>query len=200
VAIEDILARIAADAGSEAAAILAAAQDDARRVVGEAKARSDADAAVVRAREHARAAAEASALTAGARLRARDAALTARVGLAQEALRGAVDALVALPDAEYAALIARGVAQAGAGGGTVLVGGDDASRLRPVLAKALAAEGVTLPVGDGRPDVARGVVVIGDGLRVEVSPASLVEARRDELLALADGLLFPREGEAVPRR
>jgi vacuolar-type H+-ATPase subunit E/Vma4 len=196
VAIEDILAKIAADAGSEAAAIIADAEQDASRATAEAKARADADAAAFRAREHARAVADASALTAGARLRARDASLAARGEVARDALRAAADALVALPDPEYAALLARGVARAGAGGTSLLVGRDDVARLRPALAAALAEAGVGFPIADAVADVARGVIVVGDGLRVEVSPASLVEARRDELLALADRLLFPDEGEA----
>lgn len=192
-AIDDIVGRILADAQAEADAIVAEAEADGERVRQEAAASSEAEAARTRARERARAQNEAATLLANARLNARDTALTARLALAQEALDRAEAALVALPDAEYAALIARGVAQAGAAASSVALGVDDAQRLRAHLPGALEAAGYDISLDKEPAPVARGVVVSGAGVRVEVSPAALVAARRAELLALADRMLSGRE-------
>lgn len=192
-AIDDIVARILADAEAEAAELIAAAEADAEQVQGEAKARADAEAARLLARERARAANDAETLLANARLRARDAALTARLSLAAEVL-GRVEAdLTALPDDEYARLIAAGVASAATGRETVLLGAADAVRLRKHLPDALAKAGVKVAVGEEPADAERGVVLTGGGIRVEVSPAALVASRRDELLAEADRILAGRE-------
>jgi vacuolar-type H+-ATPase subunit E/Vma4 len=193
VAIEDIVAKIRADAEAEAAAILATAQDDAERVVAEATARADADAKRALARERVRADADAETLLANARLAARDAGLTARLALANEALDGAEAALLALPDAEYAALIARAVVGSATGRESVAVAPADAARLEATLPAALKAAGVDVRMSAEPADAAHGVVLAGGGVRFEVSPAALVAAVREELLAEADRALFPRE-------
>lgn len=192
-AIEDIVAKIRADAEAEAAAIVAAAQDDAERVVAEATARAASEAERTLARERARAVADAETLLANARLAARDAGLGARLALANEALEAAEAALVALPDAEYAALIARGVVQAATGRETLSVASADATRLTGTLPDSLKAAGVDLPMSAELADAAHGVVLAGGGVHIEVSPASLVAADREHLLAEADRSLFPRE-------
>jgi len=193
VAIEDIVGKILADAEAEGAAIVAAAEADAAAVKAGAKARADAEAARVLARERAGATRDAETLLANARLRARDAALTARLALAEEALGKAEADLVALPDVEYARLIAAGIASAATGRETVRLGTADSARLRKHLPHALADAGAKVALGDEPADVERGVVLSGGGVRVEVSPAALIAARREELLAEADRLLSGRE-------
>lgn len=192
-AIEDIVAKIRADAEAEAEAIVAAAKDHAERVVAEAAARAASEAERTLARERARAAADAETLLANARLAARDAGLGERLALANEALDGAEAALLALPDAEYATLIARAVAQAATGRERVSVAAADAARLAGTLPGALKAAGVDLPTSAGPADAAHGVVLAGGGVHIEVSPASLVAADRGKLLAEADRSLFLRE-------
>lgn len=192
-AIEDIVAKIRADAEAEATTILATAQDDAERVVAQATVRAEADAGRTLARENARAVADAETLLANARLAARDAGLTARLALANEALDGAEAALLALPDAEYAALIAVAVADAATGREAISIAPADAKRLSTTLPGALKAAGVDLPMSAESADAAHGVVLAGGGVRVEVSPAALVAAQREGLLAVADRSLFPRE-------
>jgi vacuolar-type H+-ATPase subunit E/Vma4 len=193
VAIDDIVGKILADAEAEAAGIVAAAEADGARVKAEAKSRADADAARVLARERARAARDGETLLANARLRARDAALTARLALAEEALAKAEADLVALPDAEYARLIAAGIASAATGRETVRLGKADSARLRKHLPDALTAANAKVTIGDEPADVERGVVLSGGGVRIEVSPAALIAARRDELLAETDRLLTSEE-------
>jgi vacuolar-type H+-ATPase subunit E/Vma4 len=190
VAIEDIVTRIADDAAAEAEVKLAAARSDAERTVADARARGDARAA--RALEAGRVAAvhEAATLVAGARLAARDASLTARQELDHEALARLEAALVALPDARYARLLARELASSKLPAGAVRLGSADAARLRASLPAALAAAGLDLKIEDAPAGIERGVVLVGDRVRIEVSPASLVYARRAELEADADRALF----------
>jgi vacuolar-type H+-ATPase subunit E/Vma4 len=193
VAIDDIVGRIRADAEGEAAAVVAEAESEAARVTAEARARAEADAARTLAREAARARRDADTLLANARLQARDATLAAHLELDNDALAAAEAALVALPDAEYAALLARGVAASSIDEETVLLGTADMARLRATLPSALAAAGVQLTIGDVPADIAHGVVLVSDRVRVEVSPAALVGGQRDDLLAQADRLLFGQE-------
>jgi hypothetical protein len=181
VAIDDIVARIAQDAEAEAAAIVAEAEGDAARLTGDARSRAADEAARVVARGRTVAERDAATLVANARLAARDAMLAARLELDGEALAKAEAALVALPDAEYAALVARGVAA-------------DGARLRAGLPGALKAAGApVLEIGDGPADVEHGVIVQGERVRVEVSPAAMIAEQRDEMLAIADTALFGAE-------
>jgi vacuolar-type H+-ATPase subunit E/Vma4 len=190
VAIDDIVARIAADAAGEARELVEAAEADADRLRADARARADAHGAREAARGKADAERDAATVLANARLATRDALLTARHALDVEALDRVVAALVARPDDAYAALLARGISEAADGCSALRPGTADADRLRRTLPAALAAAGVKLAIDDEAADVERGVVLVGDRVRVEVSPASMVAARRDELLAEVDSALF----------
>lgn len=193
-AIDDIVGRIDQDAEAEAGALVSEAEAEAARVTGDASAKATDAAVRTLARERAMAERDAATIVANARLEARDAMLTARLELDGEALVKAEAALVALPDAEYAALVARGVAASAVGGETLKIGTADTGRLRGSLAAALAAAGApALAIGDAAADVERGVVVQGERMRVEVSPAAMIAERREELLALADRALFGTE-------
>lgn len=192
-AIDDIVRRIAEDAENEAASLLAEAEEEAAAVRAEATARAHAAAAHLLAHGSTLAEREAETIVAGARLSARDGMLAARHELDAEVLTRAEQALLALADADYAALIARGIASVARGGETVLVAEADAERLRSNLAAALSAAGApALPIGGTAP-IERGVVLEGDRVRVEVSPASIIAARRADLFAMTDRELFGTE-------
>ena len=189
-AIDDIVTRIAADADSEALELTDAARADSERMRAEALTRADARTARDAAKGVADAERDAATLLANARLEARDALLTARYALDAEAL-GAVEAnLVALDDDRYAALLARGISEAADGCSSLRVGTADADRLRRSLPGALKTAGVTLAIDDTPADIERGVVLSGDRVRVEVSAAAMLKARRDDLLAEVDVALF----------
>ena len=189
-AIDDIVTRIAADARDEGDALLEAARADAERVRADARARADTRTASEAARGAAEAERDAATLLANARLAARDALLTARQALDGEALQRVEAALVGSDDDRYAALLARGIAEAAGACGSLRVGTADADRLRRALPEALAAAGVTLRIDDAPADIDRGVVLLGDRVRVEVSAAAMLKARRDDLLAEVDAALF----------
>jgi len=193
VAIDDIVARIASDAEAEGAALLDAARADADRIVAGARERAQEGASHTLARARADAGREAETMLSAARLAARDETLAARRALDLEALARVEDALAALPDVAYAALLAREIAKAAAPGDVARLGGADAERLRATLPAALSAAGVTVTVDAVSADVERGVVLVGDRMRVEISPAALVAARRDELESVADSGLFGPE-------
>lgn len=191
-AITDILTRIEADAASEATAITGAAEAEAARIVAQAVSTvaSEREAALAEAERGA--AEEAAMLLASARLAARDDLLTRKRALAERVLERAVDALVALPDAEYLELIAAGVARAAAGGETLAIAPADAKRLGG-LAKRLEDHGVRVTLAAEPAPIERGVLLTADRMRVEVSPASLVADNRDHLLLVAAGALFGGE-------
>lgn len=192
-AIDDIVARIGADAADEAAAIIAEATAAAALLTGEASARAEAEASSTLARESAAARRDAETILANARLEARDAMLSARLALDEEALSAVGASIVALPDERYATLIARGVAASSIDDEIVLVGTADMARLRTALPAALAAAGSSLSVSDVPADIERGAVLVSDRVRVEVSPAAMVAGERDPLMSEADGLLFGQE-------
>jgi vacuolar-type H+-ATPase subunit E/Vma4 len=190
VALPDILERVRSDAAAEASAILAEAEAYAAGV--RERATAEAAAASDRMLEQARESAEreAATLLANARLAARDAELVARHELAEEALAQAEAALIALPDARYTTLVAAGVVGAAVSGETLAFGTADTARLCEALPVALAGAGVSVTISEAPADIERGVVLSGDRMRVEVSPAAMIAARHEELLALADGVLF----------
>ncbi len=189
-AIDDIVARIAADAGDEARALIDAATADADRLRADARARADARTEREAAKGRRDAERDAATILANARLRARDELLTARQALDVEALDRLVAGLESLDDARYAALLARAIAGADDGCSALGIGTADAQRLRGVLPDALAAAGVSLKIEDAPADVERGIVLVGDRVRVEVSAAAMVASRRDALLAEVDAALF----------
>ena len=189
-AIDDIVTRIAADARDEGDALLDAARADAERVRADARARAEARTASETARGTAEAERDAATLLANTRLAARDALLTARQELDGEAIDGIEAALIGSDDERYAALLARGIAEAAGVCSSLRVGTADADRLRRSLPDALAAAGVALPIDDAPADIERGVVLLGDRVRVEVSAAAILKARRDDLLAEVDAALF----------
>ncbi len=189
-AIEDIVGRIEGDAAAEGAALLAAAHADAERMLAEAGARADARAAHALEAGRSKAEREAATIVAGARLAARDASLAARQAQGVEALSRLEAALVALPDDRYAALLVRELSSSPLPAGVVRLGSADTARLGAALPAALSAAGLTLTIDGGDAGIERGVVLVGDRVRIEVSPASLVYARRADLESRADRALF----------
>lgn len=191
-AIADIVERIASDAAAEVAEIIGAAEAESQRIGADAAARR------TREREHALeratrdAAGEAATMRANERLAARDALLTARGRHVEVVLALAVEALGALPDAEYLDLIARKVTTLARGGERLAVAAADATRLAP-LAERLRESGIDVTTADEPAPLERGVVLTGDRVRIEVSPASLVAERRDQLAAVAASALFSEE-------
>ncbi|MBA4370000.1 MAG: hypothetical protein C0418_00265 [Coriobacteriaceae bacterium] len=195
-AIADILGRIGTDAEGEAATIMADAERETQRVVAEARAEADRDAVLVVERAAVRAAADADTMRATARLRARDRLLAVRREFVDRALTEVETAMVALPDERYAALLAAAAVRAARGGETVRVAAADAARASAIRgAVERAAPDLVLEWSGEPADVDRGVVLAGDRVRAEVSAASLVEERREDLALIVAQVLFGEASE-----
>lgn len=192
-AITDIITRIETDAAAEAAGVIGAAEAEAKRIIGQAEATVAAERDASLAEAERSAAEEAGMLLASARLAARDGLLARKRALAERVLERAATALAALPEREYLELIASGVAKAATGGETLAVAAADAARLGGLAAR-LGEMGVSVSPADAPAPLAHGVLLTGDRVRVEVSPASLVADHRDSLLLVAARALFGGEG------
>lgn len=188
-AIDDLIGRIEGDATEEAATVIKDAKASAKRLKAAAKDKADLER--IRALEEARrrSAEESETLLANARLAARDRLLSAKRERAERVLVRAQQALEALPDAEYVDLIASAVARTAGSGETLSIAAADSKRLAGLAAR-LESLGVRLKPTAAAAPLDRGVLIEGDRLRVEVSPASLVADSRDRLLLVAARELF----------
>lgn len=188
-AIADIIARIADDARAEADGVIGAAKRRAAEREAEVRAQATREAGrlAVLADEQARV--EAGTLLANARLSARDRLLSAKRERAEAVLDSVRERIESLPDGEYAKLIARRIEGSALPGQIVRIAPADRDRLA-ALASLLEAAGVDVRVDEEPADAARGAVLEGGGVRVDVSPASLIATRRDELLHIAAEALF----------
>lgn len=193
-ALADILQRIAQDAADEAAAIVREAEEAASRLRADAHAQAaDRHERTVES-ARGRATEEARTRLARARIAARDSALAARREMVDRVLAETVARLERLPAAGYTAFIAREVAGVARGGERLSIASADAERLVPGLADALADAGVEVRYAGLTEALAHGVVLEGDRVRGEVSPAAVVAAHAEALTARIVGDLFDRGG------
>lgn len=194
-ALADIIARIDADAASEAADIVALAEEQAESMLAEVRAEAERsrERALVRAR--AEAASEADTVRASARLAARDRELAARGEMVQRALAEVERAIAALPADVYAAFLARRIVAAASGGERVQLAATDAA-LAPKVRAAVekAAPGLALVWDDEPAGVDRGAVLVGDRVRADLSVSAAVAERRDELSMSIARALAAQEG------
>lgn len=194
-ALADIISRIASDAAAECELELSAAAVRADALL--AAARAEAEAHQSRTIEAARrdAASQAATLVATTRLGARDEALTAKRELVTTTLGGVTEALEALPGDRYARFIAAGIADAVRDGDTVALAADDAGHVAAIRAAVQErAPGVSVEWEEDPAPVSRGAIITGPRTHVEVTPASVVASRRDELEVKVATRLFSREG------
>lgn len=197
-ALEDIIGRIESDAGHEALEIRRAAEQEAERILADARSAAEREHAATMAQARKRAATEAATLLANARLRARDATVSRRSALVEQALSRVEETLATgMPDADYVALISRELARTARAGDRVLLGAEDATRLRAALPAAMKAQGAPeLDLAEEPAPFPRGVLLEGDRSTADISPRSLADARRDDLVAAAAAVLFPEGSDA----
>jgi len=190
VALADIIRRISDDAEREAAGLVLAAEQDSEQLRHAAEGRAEAERETTLASERAIARDEAATLLAGARLRGRDRLVAEKRVLIERVLVGVVHKMQELPDVEYAALIARGIAEVARGDESLVLAEADASRLREALPDALAKHDLEVSIEGSTSEIEQGAMLVGKRMRVEISPASMVEARHAEMVALAGQVLF----------
>jgi len=189
----DIVRKIEHDAAAEAAEIVSAAEQDAERVRVESA--REAEVARERVISQARLAAEEDAQmrVAAARLAGRDRLLVKKRVMIERVLLQAVEKLVALPDEEYAALIARETAKVARGSESVVLGEADSDRLKAHLPAALEKAGCDLEVGGATSYIQRGVLLEGDRMRVEISIAALISGCQEQCETVIAQTLFDEE-------
>lgn len=189
-ALADIIKRIESDTESEAREIVSSAMAEADRL------RQEATRVVTTAVEHelervrTEVAESVRTRVATARLNGRDLVIGEKRAFIDRAIAGAISRIEELPDEDYAALLAREVAGVVRGGETIEVGSSDAARLESSLPAALAAAGVEARLTGRTEAIGRGLIVQGARMSVEVSVASMAEARRAELEGLTAAVLF----------
>lgn len=189
----DIVRKIEHDAAAEAAEIIGVAEEDASKV------RADAVREAAALGEHelsqARSGAEEDARmrVAAARLAGRDRLLAEKRVMIERVIAESAEKLVAMPDEEYAALIAREIAKVTRGSETVVLGEADAKRLEAHLPAAMEKAGCSVEIGGTTSEIERGVLLEGDRMRVEVSIAALVAARQERCETLVAQTLFGEE-------
>ncbi|HSW41083.1 MAG TPA: V-type ATP synthase subunit E family protein [Patescibacteria group bacterium] len=195
-ALAEIVNRISEDARQEAGDVVRAAERSADDLRQEARVRAARASEQLIARGRAEAEAEAKTRLARARLADRDRRLAVKRDLVQRVLQGAVARLEALPDEEYAALLAREVKRAARGGERLVLGEADHPRLAPHLPAALAREQVGIEVAASTGEIEAGVLLLGERTRVEISARVLVESRADRLTTVASAFLFGEDDDA----
>lgn len=198
-ALADIIGRIEADAAAEALAVTQAAEEAAAKTRAAAETTAERTSVARTERAEREAEAEAQTVRANARLAARDAALAEKRRLIDAALSALADAVVALPDAEYARFLGERIAAGARGGETVRIASADAGRLAKSLpdVMAKAAPSVELTYSpEPAEGIAHGVVLQAERSRVDLSVEAIVEERREELTMLVSRILFGSEGEA----
>ena len=189
-ALADILRRIEHDTEAEAREVIGAAEAAAESMRKEAEraAKVESEAAISRARTEV--VEEGRVRVAGARLSGRDRILKEKRVLIGRVLGETEKRILALDDGAYAGLIAAEVAKNARGGEKLLVGAADASRLEARVPGALEAAGVEVSMGGTTNDIEHGVIIAAERMRVEISVASLLRARSEELEAVASEQLF----------
>lgn len=197
-ALADILNRIGADAAIESQAVIDAAQAEADRTLSEARAEAEVAADAIARTSAREAALTAETLLANARLEARDALLVAKREVLDRALVMLGGRIVELPDAEYAAFLARAIVDAARGGERVLVAAADAGRLgglQAAVKSAATAAGRDLSlVFDGEhAAVAHGVMLLGARDSVDLSVDGIIGGQREALLMRLAALVFVDE-------
>ncbi len=190
----DIVRKIESDAGAEATAILRAAEADADEARAEAVRASESSRERTMAQARIASEDDARMRVAAARLSGRDRLLAEKRVMIERVLKQAMARLVALPDEEYAALLAREIARVARGPENIALGESDAERLSQHLPSALRDAGCDAQVGESTTQIDRGVLLEGDRMRVEVSVAALVHARQEEYEAVIAQTLFGEEG------
>lgn len=194
-ALADIIARIGSDAQANAQAIVASAQARADEIIATAQAQAERQSATTLAAAQVSTQRAAETVVVKARLAARDTHVAAQRALIDEALAATAHAVQELPDERYVAWLSSRIAAAARGGETLSVGTGDVGRLDAIVnALAQAAPGLSLATSDTPAPFARGALLSGDRVSVDLSVSAIVADQRDSLELAISQVLFSGEG------
>lgn len=194
-ALADIIARIGSDAQANAAAIVASAQERADEIVAAAQAQAERQSATTLAAAQVSTQRAAETVVVKARLAARDTHVAAQRALIDETLTATAQAVKELPDERYVTWLADRIAAAARGGETLSVGTGDVDRLGAIVtALSQAAPGLALATSDTPAPFARGALLTGDRVSVDLSVDAIVADQRDSLELAISQALFGEGG------
>ncbi len=189
--IENITARIEADAQAEIDRIQADAQAQADRIAAGYAARADREVADILDKGKRAAAERGERLVSAAQMEARKMTLGAKQELLDQAFELALNKLCALPDGEYAALLADLAVAAGNGTEELIFNAADRARVgEQVVALANEKSGGHFTLSAQTRPIRGGLLVSDGAVEVNCALETLVRLSRSEVTGEVGKLLF----------
>lgn len=188
---EKILQGILDDAAVQAEKIMADAKEQCDRLLEDARLRSKEYSAKTVSDALRRAKAIKQNAQSGAELTVRDAKLAKKHEEIEKTVAAAVERILALPDGEYFALLAKLVAKnAQKPGGVLLPGVNDAKRDLSVFERLLKEGGTEVTVGKASPDVKNGFILKYGDVEYNLSLSAVIDDKKDILEDRINSILF----------
>ena len=194
--IENITGRIQSDAQAEIDRILADAQAEAEKIQAGYAARADREAADILARGEKSARERGSRLVSAAQMEARKLTLAAKQEMLDKAFELALEQLLALPEADYTALLVGLAVQTGCGTETIILNDADREKLgAQVVAQAnqamtQAGRTGSFTLSDQTRPIRGGLLLSDGAVEINCALETLVRLQRGELTGEVSKLLF----------
>lgn len=193
--LENIIRQIGDNARSEIDRVNTDAAAQAETIEKRYRAQAEKEAAELAARAQKNAAEREERLVSVAQMEARKTLLAARQTMVEKAFDGALEALCALPDGEYAETVAKLLAHAAPGGqGQVLFSAQDRKRVGDAAVKkanALLGEKGKFTLSDETRNIRGGFILVNGNVEVNGSFETLVRLQRGEMAHEVAQQLFP---------
>ena len=181
---QKILDRIAADAKAECDTILSTARQEAEALVAEAQAQADKEMAAQLKLAEAEAEKAAAKTVSGAEMSAKKQLLATKQEILDAVIKAAQEKLLHYSDGEMLKTLETMLEQADLTGGEVLLSAQEKAKFGAALAE------MGFPISDETRDIAGGFIVRSGEVEYNYSFASILTVEREEIEALAAGILF----------
>ena len=189
--IEKITQRIEADAQAEINAVLDAAKAEAAEIAAKYQAQADAEAADLNAKNERAAAEREERLVSAAQMDARKVQLAAKQAMVEKAYALALEKLCAMPEAEYAEVLADLLVKASATGNEeVVFSVKDQAVGKAAVEKANAASGKQLKVSEEKQAIAGGFILKDKNVEVNCTFETLVRLQKADTAGAVAKMLF----------
>ena len=189
--IEKITQRIEADAQAEINAVLDAAKAEAAEIAAKYQAQADAEAADLNAKNERAAAEREERLVSAAQMDARKVQLAAKQAMVEKAYALALEKLCAMPEAEYAEVLADLLVKASATGNEeVVFSVKDQAVGKAAVEKANAASGKQLKVSEENQAIVGGFILKDKNVEVNCTFETLVRLQKADTAGAVAKMLF----------
>ena len=189
--IEKITQRIEADAQAEINAVLDAAKAEAAEIAAKYQAQADAEAADLNAKNERAAAEREDRLVSAAQMDARKVQLAAKQAMVEKAYALALEKLCAMPEAEYAEVLADLLVKASATGNEeVVFSVKDQAVGKAAVEKANAASGKQLKVSEENQAIVGGFILKDKNVEVNCTFETLVRLQKADTAGAVAKMLF----------